>query len=84
MAKVKLAPSTLALRKGETAENTKRIRTSSGMFISAFEDKTGILDQIEKKIERATMIPRSHGEAKILYRVPFSEGECQKVKALIQ
>ncbi|KAJ0873444.1 putative procollagen-proline 4-dioxygenase [Helianthus annuus] len=63
MAKVKLAPSTLALRKGETAENTKGIRTSSGMFISASEDKTGILDQIEKKIERATMIPRSHGEA---------------------
>ncbi|MFS7983206.1 putative procollagen-proline 4-dioxygenase [Helianthus anomalus] len=63
MAKVKLAPSTLALRKGETAENTKGIRTSSGMFISASEDKTGVLDQIEKKIERATMIPRSHGEA---------------------
>ncbi|KAK1422057.1 hypothetical protein QVD17_24916 [Tagetes erecta] len=63
MAKVKLAPSTLALRKGETAENTKGIRTSSGMFISASEDKSGILDQIEKKIERATMIPRSHGEA---------------------
>ncbi|MFS7985187.1 putative procollagen-proline 4-dioxygenase [Helianthus anomalus] len=63
MAKVKLAPSTLALLKGETAENTKGISTSSGMFISASEDKTGILDQIEKKIERATMIPRSHGEA---------------------
>ncbi|PWA40801.1 2-oxoglutarate (2OG) and Fe(II)-dependent oxygenase superfamily protein [Artemisia annua] len=63
MAKVKLAPSTLALRKGETAENTKDIRTSSGMFVSSYEDKTGILDQIEKKIERATMIPRRHGEA---------------------
>ncbi|XP_076953670.1 putative prolyl 4-hydroxylase 9 [Bidens hawaiensis] len=63
MAKVKLAPSTLALRKGETAENTKGIRTSSGMFISASEDKTGILEIIEKKIERATMIPRSHGES---------------------
>ncbi|XP_076924257.1 putative prolyl 4-hydroxylase 9 isoform X1 [Bidens hawaiensis] len=63
MAKVKLAPSTLALRKGETNENTKGIRTSSGMFISASEDKTGILDIIEKKIERATMIPRSHGES---------------------
>ncbi|KAJ9562435.1 hypothetical protein OSB04_007595 [Centaurea solstitialis] len=63
MAKVKLAPSTLALRKGETAENTKGIRTSSGMFVSSSEDKTGILAQIEKKIERATMIPRSNGEA---------------------
>ncbi|KAL7607024.1 hypothetical protein Lser_V15G20011 [Lactuca serriola] len=63
MAKVKLAPSTLALRKGETAENTKGIRTSSGMFISSSEDKTGILDLIEKKLEKATMIPRSHGES---------------------
>ncbi|KAJ0605126.1 putative procollagen-proline 4-dioxygenase [Helianthus annuus] len=66
MAKVKLAPSNLALRKGETAENTKGIRTSLDMFISASEDKTGILDQIEKKIERATIIPRSHGEGRSL------------------
>lgn len=63
MAKAQLAPSTLALREGETAENTKGIRTSSGMFISASEDKTGTLDLIEEKIARATMIPRSHGEA---------------------
>ncbi|PSS30706.1 Prolyl 4-hydroxylase [Actinidia chinensis var. chinensis] len=63
MAKAHLAPSSLALREGETAENTKGIRTSSGMFISASEDKTGILDLIEEKIARATMIPRSHGEA---------------------
>lgn len=62
-AKVRLAPSSLALRKGETPENTKGIRTSSGTFMSASEDKTGILDLIEKKIERATMIPRTHGEA---------------------
>lgn len=58
-----LKPSTLALRKGETAENTQGIRTSSGMFISASEDKTGVLDSIEEKIARVTMIPRSHGEA---------------------
>ncbi|CAL5366783.1 unnamed protein product [Camellia sinensis] len=63
MAKAHLAPSILALREGETAENTKGIRTSSGMFISASEDKTGILELIEEKIARATMIPRSHGEA---------------------
>ncbi|CAK9186286.1 unnamed protein product [Ilex paraguariensis] len=62
-AKVHLAPSSLALRKGETAENTKGIRTSSGMFISASEDKTGILDFVEEKIAKATMIPRIHGEA---------------------
>ncbi|KAH0697439.1 hypothetical protein KY290_015305 [Solanum tuberosum] len=63
MAKADLKPSSLALRKGETAENTKGIRTSSGMFISASEDKTGILDLIEEKIAKATMIPRTHGEA---------------------
>ncbi|RWR72804.1 putative prolyl 4-hydroxylase 9 isoform X2 [Cinnamomum micranthum f. kanehirae] len=63
IAKSNLAPSTLALRKGETAENTQGIRTSSGTFISASEDKTGVLEFIEKKIARATMVPRSHGEA---------------------
>ncbi|KAK9265458.1 hypothetical protein L1049_010792 [Liquidambar formosana] len=63
MAEANLRPSTLALRKGETAENTKGIRTSSGTFISASEDKTGILDLIEKKIAMATMIPSTHGEA---------------------
>lgn len=35
---------------------------SSGTFISASEDKTGVLEFIEKKIARATMVPRSHGE----------------------
>ncbi|KAI8027095.1 putative prolyl 4-hydroxylase 9 [Camellia lanceoleosa] len=63
MARLKLKPSTLALRKGETAENTKGVRTSSGTFISASEDRTGVLAAVEQKIARATMIPRSHGEA---------------------
>ncbi|CAH8274418.1 unnamed protein product [Arabidopsis lyrata] len=62
-AKVNLKPSALALRKGETAENTKGTRTSSGTFISASEDSTGALDFVERKIARATMIPRSHGES---------------------
>ncbi|CAN6482118.1 unnamed protein product [Victoria cruziana] len=62
-AKKNLAPSTLMLRKGETAESTKGIRTSSGTFVSAAEDKTGTLDLIEQKIAKVTMIPRSHGEA---------------------
>ncbi|RVW30078.1 putative prolyl 4-hydroxylase 9 [Vitis vinifera] len=69
MAKSGLSPSTLVLRKGETEESTKGIRTSSyfignssGTFISASEDKTGILDFIERKIAKATMIPRNHGE----------------------
>lgn len=63
MTKPKLRPSTLALRKGETEENTKGIRTSSGTFISASDDPTGVLDYIEQKIARATMIPREHGES---------------------
>ncbi|KAB2635993.1 prolyl 4-hydroxylase 9 [Pyrus ussuriensis x Pyrus communis] len=62
MAKTKLRPSTLALRKGETAESTKGTRTSSGTFISASEDDSGVLDIIEEKIARATMLPRAHGE----------------------
>ncbi|KAK4401735.1 putative prolyl 4-hydroxylase 9 [Sesamum angolense] len=63
MAKSKLKPSALALRKGETAESTKGTRTSSGAFISASEDSTGVLEFVERKIARATMLPRSHGEA---------------------
>ncbi|CAL1380811.1 unnamed protein product [Linum trigynum] len=62
-AKPRLKPSTLALRKGETDETTKGVRTSSGVFLSASEDVTGVLDLIEEKIARATMIPKSHGEA---------------------
>ncbi|XP_042427862.1 probable prolyl 4-hydroxylase 9 [Zingiber officinale] len=62
-AKSRLRPSTLALRKGETEENTQGIRTSSGTFLSASEDSSGVLHQIEEKIARATMIPREHGES---------------------
>ncbi|XP_031277952.1 probable prolyl 4-hydroxylase 9 isoform X1 [Pistacia vera] len=63
MAEPSLKPSTLALREGETEDNTKGIRTSSGMFISAAEDETGTLDVVEEKIARATMLPKVHGEA---------------------
>ncbi|XP_004496895.1 probable prolyl 4-hydroxylase 9 [Cicer arietinum] len=62
MAKPKLEPSRLALREGEDTENTKSIRTSSGTFISASEDKSNILDFIERKIAKVTMIPRTYGE----------------------
>ncbi|RDX95360.1 putative prolyl 4-hydroxylase 9, partial [Mucuna pruriens] len=62
MAKPKLEPSKLALRKGETAESTKGARTSSGTFLSASEDKFGILDLVERKIAKVTMTPRTHGE----------------------
>ncbi|XP_047262329.1 probable prolyl 4-hydroxylase 9 isoform X7 [Capsicum annuum] len=57
IAKANLEPSSLALRKGETEETTNGIRTS------ASEDKTGVLDLIEEKIAKATMIPKTHGEA---------------------
>ncbi|KAL8044584.1 hypothetical protein ABFX02_08G054900 [Erythranthe guttata] len=63
MTKPHLKPSKLAFRQGETAENTKGTRTSSGMFISASEDSTGLLDQIDAKIAKATMIPKNHGES---------------------
>ncbi|XP_010271954.1 PREDICTED: probable prolyl 4-hydroxylase 9 [Nelumbo nucifera] len=63
MARANLKPSSLAYRKGENAENTKGIRTSSGTFISASEDETGTLDIIEQKIAKVTMIPWTHGEA---------------------
>ncbi|KAM1156759.1 hypothetical protein ACFX13_028080 [Malus domestica] len=63
LAKPHLKPSTLALREGETEESTRDIRTSSGMFLSASDDKSGTLDAIEEKIARATMLPRIHGEA---------------------
>ncbi|ONK75876.1 uncharacterized protein A4U43_C03F21510 [Asparagus officinalis] len=62
-AKTRLKPSTLALRKGETEDTTKGVRTSSGTFVSASEDSTGTLSYVEQKIARATMIPRENGEA---------------------
>ncbi|KAL4181060.1 hypothetical protein AMTRI_Chr12g235450 [Amborella trichopoda] len=63
IAQSSLVPSSLAFREGETKENTKGIRTSSGTFVSASEDKSGILDLIEEKIAKVTMLPRTHGEA---------------------
>lgn len=62
LAKSRLSPSSLAFRKGETADNTKDTRTSSGTFLSAKQDKSGSLGWVEEKMARVTMIPRSHGE----------------------
>lgn len=46
---------------------------SSGAFLSASEDSTGTLEFIENKIARATMLPRSHGEASSpLFIIPSS------------
>lgn len=53
------------------AESNRRfiIDNSSGTFISASEDKTGILDAIEQKIARATMLPKTHGEVGFLMNI---------------
>lgn len=72
-AKSQLQPSKLALRKGETIESTEGVRTSSGMFITSDEDKTGILDFIDEKIARATMIPRINGEAYNILRYEIGQ-----------
>uniref|UniRef100_A0A7I4FA62 Prolyl 4-hydroxylase alpha subunit domain-containing protein n=1 Tax=Physcomitrium patens TaxID=3218 RepID=A0A7I4FA62_PHYPA len=64
LARTRLAPSGLALRKGESEATTKEIRTSSGTFLRASEDKTQSLAEVEEKMARATMIPRQNGEVK--------------------
>lgn len=63
LARTRLAPSALALRKGESEDSTKDIRTSSGTFLRADEDTTRSLEQVEEKMAKATMIPRENGEA---------------------
>jgi prolyl 4-hydroxylase len=57
-----LAPSGLALRKGETAENSADVRTSQGTFLTRRDDPEGVLDYLEKRIADATMMPQRHGE----------------------
>ncbi|KAM7250061.1 hypothetical protein ACFE04_021944 [Oxalis oulophora] len=62
MAKPLLEPSKIALRIGDTVENTQDVRTSSGTFLSAWDDRSGILERIEEKIAKITMIPAINGE----------------------
>ncbi|OMO56523.1 Oxoglutarate/iron-dependent dioxygenase [Corchorus capsularis] len=61
LAKSKLEPSKLALRKGEV-EKPQDVRTSMGTFLRASQDGAGILNAIEEKIAKATKLPRSHYE----------------------
>ncbi|CAE6003673.1 unnamed protein product [Arabidopsis arenosa] len=63
MAKPKLKPSLLALRKGETADTTQNVRTSTGVFIGADEDESGLLTAIEEKIALATRISTDYYES---------------------
>lgn len=62
LAKKTLAPSGLALRKGETTDTTKDIRTSSGTFLNSAADPSGALRWVEEKMAKATMVPVEHGE----------------------
>lgn len=63
IAEQRLAPSGLALKKGETLGSTREIRTSQGTFMSRSEDPDGVLAWIEDKIAVLTGIPAGHGEA---------------------
>jgi hypothetical protein len=58
----RLAPSSLALRAGDTAASTADIRTSQGTFLTRRDDREGVLDWVEKRIAAVTMIPQKHGE----------------------
>lgn len=63
LAESRLAPSGLALKKGDTLSSTREIRTSQGTFLSRGHDPDGILAYIEDKIAVVTGIPAGHGES---------------------
>ncbi|KAK9812646.1 hypothetical protein WJX72_001216 [[Myrmecia] bisecta] len=62
LAKARLAPSVLALRKEDTETTTRDVRTSSGTFIARNEDKEGVLAWIEDRTAQLTGLPVAHGE----------------------
>lgn len=62
IAKKRLAPSGLAFKAGDNADNTKDVRTSQGTFISRGEDPDGVLAWVEEKIAVLTGVPSGHGE----------------------
>lgn len=62
LAEKRLHPSGLALKKGDTVEGTKNIRTSQGTFMGRSDDPDGILAWVEDKIAALTGIPASQGE----------------------
>lgn len=63
LAESRLAPSGLRLKKGDTAENFKDVRTSQGTFVSPRDDPDGVLKWIEEKIAVLSGIPPGHGES---------------------
>ncbi|CAK0751918.1 hypothetical protein CVIRNUC_002105 [Coccomyxa viridis] len=62
LAKARLAPSALALRKTEEDQETEDVRTSQGTFMSRYDDPAGVISWIEEKAAQLTGLPVSHGE----------------------
>ncbi|GAB4815585.1 hypothetical protein N2152v2_002631 [Parachlorella kessleri] len=62
MAERQLHPSGLAFKKGDTAENTRDIRTSDGTFLSREADPEAVLAWVEDKIAAVVGVPVGHGE----------------------
>ena len=63
LAEPRLAPSGLALKKGESMESNVNVRTSQGTFLSRQDDPDGVLAWIEDKIAVVTGVPAGHGES---------------------
>ncbi|CAL5227680.1 g10688 [Coccomyxa viridis] len=62
LAKARLAPSALAMRKTEEDQETEDVRTSQGTFMSRHDDLEGVISWIEEKAAQLTGLPVSHGE----------------------
>lgn len=62
LAEKKLTKSTVVLRKGETQEGTKHIRTSHGTFLDSGQDPDGVLSWLEDRIAQVTLFPVENGE----------------------
>uniref|UniRef100_A0A1D1ZU81 Fe2OG dioxygenase domain-containing protein n=1 Tax=Auxenochlorella protothecoides TaxID=3075 RepID=A0A1D1ZU81_AUXPR len=62
LAASRLAPSGLALKRGDDPNQQKDVRTSSGTFLSSGMDKTGTLRSVEEKIAAVTGVPSAYGE----------------------
>ena len=69
----RLHKSGLALKKGETVENTKNIRTSSGTFLTSMMEESGALKRVEDKMARATHVPANYGEAYNILRYEIGQ-----------
>lgn len=73
IAKARLAPSGLALRKTEGPQETENVRTSQGTFMSRHDDKAGVIAWVEEKAAQVTGLPVSHGEPFNVLR--YQEGQ---------